>query len=327
MRRADLFSVDPGGGSLRNLTKTPRTWEVQVSASPDGSQLAFVRGARAGRGGWLVVADSDAASPTDLGPAAPGPEPTAPPAWSPDGRRVAFTNAVGCDEVVCKTWEVWVADVAARRRRRITARGMSPSWSPDGRRIAYAGNLVTAFTAKGYFTFSTDVVVENLRTGATRTLGRGARPVWSVRGDWIAFVAPGGRLRLVRSDGSDGRTVGSGAAGSSWTRDGRLVFLLGRPDSDVTRVVAYVPARGVRSERALTRDEYGGVALGPGGHRLAWARFAYSRSEAASHDDLVVGPVGERGSRVVVEGDPGSRIGAISWASRDRIVFSAARVG
>ena len=327
MPRSDVFSVGADGSGLRNLTRTPRAWESQVSVSPDGSRLAFVRSARPDRGGRLVVADSDGHGARDLGPAALSPDPTAPPAWSRDGRSIAFTNAVGCDEVVCKTWEVWVADVVTGRRRRVTARGMNPSWAPDGHRLAYGGNVVTGFTAEGYFTFSTDLVVADLRSGRTRTLGRGSAPLWAPRGDWIAYISDArGRLRVVRSDGSDGRSVGTDAAVSRWTRDGRLLFVRSLPDSDVSPVLVYTPGVGGRTARVLVRDSYGGFALSPDDRRLAWPRFVYLRDEARSHDDLVVGEVDRRRGRVVVTGDPGTRIGAVAWAPRGRIVFSAGRV-
>jgi Tol biopolymer transport system component len=325
--RADVFSVGADGAKLRNLTRTPRAWESQVSVSPDGSRVAFVRSARADRGGRLLVVDAAGHGARELGPAALSPDPTAPPAWSPDGRAIAFTNAVRCDEVICKTWEVWVVDVATGHRRRVTRRGMSPTWSPDGHRLAYAGNLVTGFTGRGYFTFSTDIVVADLRTGRTRTLGRGRAPVWAPASDWIAYFTDAReRLRLVHSDGSGARGVSTYSAAPQWTPDGRLLFVRSPPDSDVATVVVYSPRAGRRRARLLVRDADGGFAASGDGRRLAWARFVYLRDEARSHDDLLVGRVGRRRGRVVVTGDPGAMIGTLAWGHGRRIVFSAGRV-
>jgi Tol biopolymer transport system component len=50
------------------------------------------------------------------------------PAWSPDGRQIAF--ALGQGEIV-------VVQVRTGRGRRIFARGEEPAWSPDGRLIAF----------------------------------------------------------------------------------------------------------------------------------------------------------------------------------------------
>ena len=325
--RGDVFSVGADGSSLRNLTRTQRAWESQVSVSPDGLHVAFVRSARPDRGGRLIVTDAEGQRARDLGPAALSPDPTSPPAWSPNGRSIAFTNAVGCDEVVCKTWEVWLANVVTGRRRRLTTHGMDPSWAPDGRRLVYGGNLVTGFTAKGYFKFSTDVVVENLASGSTRTLGRGGAPLWAPRGDWIAYFAnPGGALQVVHGDGSGRRVVDRYAEAPQWTRGGRLLFVRNPPSGDVAQVDVYAPGMRRRKARPLVRDANGAFALSPDGRRLAWTRFVYVRNEARSHDDLLVGSATRRGGRVVVTGDPPARIGSVAWAPRGRIVFSAWRV-
>ena len=327
--RADVFSVRVDGSDLRNLTQTPRRWESQVSVSPDGSHIAFVRSGLPDRGGRLVVVDADGEGARDLGPAALSPDAAAPPAWSPDGRALAFTNSVACDEVVCGTWEVWVVDVASRRRRRITRHGMSPSWSPDGRRLVYGGNLGTGWTVKGYFTFATDVVIQDLGSGRARTLGRGATPLWAPHGDWIAYVGNDGeqhRLRVVRSDGSDRRTVGTAANAPRWTRDARLVFVSMPPDRDAATVVSSSPPGGRRRTRLLAGDFSGAFAVSSDHRRAAWTRFVYSRQESRSHDDLLVGPIDRSRGRVVVAGDPGTRIGNVVWTRRGRIVFSAWRV-
>jgi Tol biopolymer transport system component len=61
------------------------------------------------------------------------------PAWSPDGRRIAFTKNRGND-----TWDIYVMDIRTRRTSRITRAPVGsghgdsfPAWSPDGRRIAF----------------------------------------------------------------------------------------------------------------------------------------------------------------------------------------------
>jgi len=60
------------------------------------------------------------------------------PAWSPDGKRIAYVTARFGDR---DTSDVWVADVRTRRVERLVkgtwASGF-PSWSPDGRKIAVA---------------------------------------------------------------------------------------------------------------------------------------------------------------------------------------------
>lgn len=49
------------------------------------------------------------------------------PAWSPDGREIAFQAGVG---------QIVVADIASGRRRLVAAGGYEPAWSSDGKLIA-----------------------------------------------------------------------------------------------------------------------------------------------------------------------------------------------
>ena len=53
------------------------------------------------------------------------------PAWSPDGRRIAFsTGTVG-------NYSIRVARPDGTRERRLTRFGIQPCWSADGSRIAF----------------------------------------------------------------------------------------------------------------------------------------------------------------------------------------------
>lgn len=60
------------------------------------------------------------------------------PAWSPDGRRVAFVRDDPLTSI--HTGGLWVVDVDGTNLRQLTAAGRAaekPSWSPDGSRILY----------------------------------------------------------------------------------------------------------------------------------------------------------------------------------------------
>ena len=59
------------------------------------------------------------------------------PAWSPDGRQLAFTSYRDGD------WEIYVMNADGSDVRRLTDNSAwddSPAWSPDGRWIAYASD-------------------------------------------------------------------------------------------------------------------------------------------------------------------------------------------
>jgi len=69
-----------------------------------------------------------------------------PPAWSPDGKSIAFTGKEGKDAERYNTWNVYVMEARAGAEPRVVAKydGMKssagrgrPDWSPDGSRLVY----------------------------------------------------------------------------------------------------------------------------------------------------------------------------------------------
>lgn len=116
-------------------------------------EIAFVRG-QFSPDGTLEHADiyvmrSDGTQVQDLTAADAGDELV--PAWSPNGKRIAFVRSLGY--AFTPNYSVWVMNADGSGQHRLTgnlATGMtecrisncgvtlSPSWSPDGRRIVYA---------------------------------------------------------------------------------------------------------------------------------------------------------------------------------------------
>ncbi len=110
-----------------STTPRPALGILRPVLSPDGTRLAF-----AALGDiWIQPIDGTPVRVTDDDCV------DTDPAWSPDGRSLAFSS----DRA--GSMDVWVRDLSTRQERRLTSStdaDMAPVWSPDGRRIAYVSN-------------------------------------------------------------------------------------------------------------------------------------------------------------------------------------------
>ena len=168
------------------------------------------------------------------------------PAWSPDGRRIAFVSRRDGN------LEIYVmnADGSGQRRlTRNTVRDSDPVWSPDGRRIAFESNWqVCVMNADG--------------SGQRRLTRNGVRnfaPAWSPDGQRIAFerrsegsgVSGCGRastfqVYVMNADGSGQRRLAQDGAQPSWSPDGQKIAF--EKQSDI-----YVMNADGSGQRKLTR--------------------------------------------------------------------------
>lgn len=141
---------------------------LSPSVSPDGTRVAFTALGDL----WLMPIGGEPERVTD------DPWVEVDPAWSPDGRSLAFGTDRGGDV------DVWVHDVETGRARPLTEGGGSgPVWSPDGSEIAYTGGVGPQAGLR----------VVSVETGLTRTVRSGlnnpGRPTWSPDGTQIGVSA------------------------------------------------------------------------------------------------------------------------------------------
>lgn len=109
------------------------------------------------------------------------------PAWSPDGRSIAFIRG----------GDLWLMqpDGARPRALYVAGRANGPSWSPDGRRIAFGlttsgdrGSIVVIARGGGNVRYITDGRFEPEGDAPSEEWAEDQQPDWSPDGTLIAFT-------------------------------------------------------------------------------------------------------------------------------------------
>jgi TolB protein len=172
----ELYTISPDSAlNFPTVITETRNVNVRANWSPDGKQLVF----HSSRGGpyeiWKMNADgSGAVNLTNSDKLEDEP------AWSPDGRKIAFVVNTGEN-----TSDIWVMDTDGSHWEQLThgenQGNYSPSWSPDSSQIVYiSGNYPDA-----------QVYVMNADGAGKKPITSGgftkSRPVWSPDGSRIAF--------------------------------------------------------------------------------------------------------------------------------------------
>jgi len=168
----------------------------------------------------LQVADSDGYGPQTV---VRSPEPLLSPAWSPDGRRLAYVSLEG------RHARVFVQNVGDGKRELMAQfKGINsaPAWSPDGRRLALT-------LSKGG---NPDIYVLQLDGRGLRRLTQhpaiDTEPAWSPDGRHIVFTSDrAGRPQVYRmtADGRDTERLtfeGDYNARASYSADGKMLTLV-----------------------------------------------------------------------------------------------------
>jgi Tol biopolymer transport system component len=185
------------------------------------------------------------------------------PAWSPDGKHIAFTafDASGRDPLIR------VVDPAGGPTTAVAA-GVAPTWSRDGTRIAYMASSKPDFATDWASPGRNDERIDALRligpgAGEVETLARGVWPRWSPADDRLAFVArfeANWDLYVRTSDGASLVRITDDPALDTfprWTRDAQgLVFLSTRGNRwDLYRVSSDGRGQAVRLTDHSRREE------------------------------------------------------------------------
>ena len=185
------------------------------------------------------------------------------PAWSPDGRQVAFVRFVGEDEPP----ELYIMDADGSDLRHVATDFSSPSWSADGERLAVTGP--GSYWAAVYTLSATG------SGNPVRLADSSASPAWSPDGSRIAYVGLAGgdyTLRVMNADGSGVQAIASNQQfiqSPSWSPDGRRIAF--SKCAFALCAVMVVDADGTAPPVQLTMGNSAyAVAWSPDGSRIAF---------------------------------------------------------
>lgn len=158
------------------------------------------------------------------------------PRFSPDGNKVIMSMAPNGNS------DIYVMDLRTRVVEKLTnhpAIETAPSYSPDGKQITFESDR-----SDKQQIYIMDVNPSGEEQRISWGDGKYATPVWSPRGDWIAFTNMNRgvfSIGVMRPDGSDERRIAKGylTEGPTWAPNGRVLmfFREDRPTDDMGGVV------------------------------------------------------------------------------------------
>jgi Tol biopolymer transport system component len=191
------------------------------------------------------------------------------PAWSSDGRRIAFQDLVGCSVPGCLDG-IFVVNVDGSDLHRVApASGTSdesPAWSPRGSKIAFSRHFYADQSSGIYVADADRARVRRLYQQAG-ALGQVDSPTWSPDGRQIAFSDSGAHLYLMNADGSRVRQLRFRGEHPLWSPDGRKMLVQAfLPEGG--RAIDVMDAHGTRF-RIIARDAWDG-AWSPDGRTIAF---------------------------------------------------------
>jgi len=186
------------------------------------TRVAYVTSIGSGQGlpnVALQVADADGFNPQTI---VESKDPLMSPAWSPDGRRIAYVSFENNQP------SIYIQEIASGKRRKVASYpgiNGAPAWSPDGNRLAMT------LSKDG----NPDIFVYDLQSGSMKKLTShyaiDTEAAWSPDGSYMVFTSDrGGKQQIYRMDTAGGEPrrlsfEGLSNARASFSPDGKSLVL------------------------------------------------------------------------------------------------------
>jgi Tol biopolymer transport system component len=201
-----------------------------------------------------------------------------PPAWSPDGTQIAFTDEEYDSQNDVTLYEITLITADGATVSRLTEGPIdhSPAWSPDGMAIAF-----TSWVDRSPYLASLSMAD---RSVTLLTPTRDAQPSWSPDGSRLAFVSDEAGVQDIFTANPDGSaqvqlTTERYASHPAWSPDGSMIAFVYRGETaegEREFKVAVMTADGVflkdlASAGAVRFDDAGSLAWSPDGSGIAYS--------------------------------------------------------